>query len=65
MELTINALELASNLAHDMVCARFNDDDNLIHIEDAHGIHYTDNAQEVFNEWYEHYLNKIEQCNIN
>ena len=65
MELTINALELASNLAHDMVCARFNDDDNLIHIEDADGIYYTDNAQEVFNEWYEHYLNKIEQCNIN
>jgi hypothetical protein len=65
MNITINALELASELAHDMVCAVFHDDDNLIHMEDANGIYYTDNAQDVFNEWYDHYLTKIEQCDTN
>jgi hypothetical protein len=64
MNITINAMELASELAHDMVCAKFNDDDNLIYIEDADSTHYTDNAQEVFNEWYDRYLHKIEQYYI-
>jgi hypothetical protein len=64
MNITVNAMELASELAHDMVCAKFNDDDNLIYIEDADSTHYTDNAQEVFNEWYDHYLHKIEQYYI-
>ena len=64
MNITINAMELASELAHDMVCARFNDDDNLIYIEDADGTHYTDYAQEIFNEWYDRYLHKIEQYYI-
>jgi hypothetical protein len=64
MNITINAMELASELAHDIVCAKFNDDDNLIYIEDADSTHYTDNAQEVFNEWYDRYLHKIEQYYI-
>jgi uncharacterized Zn finger protein len=64
MEIKINAIELASELAHDMVCAKFNDDDNAIHMEDANGIYYTEEAQDVFNEWYDHYLHKIEQCNV-
>jgi len=66
MNITINALELASELAHDMVCARFNDDENAIYEEPFAGVtNYTDKAQDIFNEWYDHYLHKIEQCNTN
>jgi len=66
MNITINALELASELAHDMVCARFDDDENAIYEGPTDTITvYTDKAQDVFNEWYEHYLTKIEQCNTN
>lgn len=64
MNITINAMELASELAHDIVCAKFDDDDNLIYIEDADSTHYTDEAQEVFNEWYDRFLYKIEQYYI-
>jgi len=59
MEIKINAIELASELAHEMVCAKLQDDDNAIHMEDADGIYYTEEAQDIFNEWYDHYLNKI------
>jgi len=55
MDITINILEVASELAHGIVCARFEDDDNLIHMEDADGIYYTEEAQDVFNEWYDYY----------
>lgn len=66
MDITINALELADELAHDMVCARFNDDDNAIYEGPTDTITvYTDKAQDVFNEWYDHYLTKIEQCDTN
>jgi hypothetical protein len=66
MNITINALELASELAHDMVCARFNDDENAIYEEPfAVVTNYTDKAQDIFNEWYDNYLYKIEQCKTN
>jgi hypothetical protein len=64
MNITINPLELASELAHEMVCAKFEDDDNAIHVEDANGIYYTEKAQEVFNEWYDRYFTIIENCNV-
>lgn len=59
MEIRINLLEAASELAHEIVCAKFEDDDNLINMEDAHGIYYTEEAQELFNEWYDHYYNLL------
>jgi hypothetical protein len=65
MEITINAIELASELAHGCVRARFNDDMHAIYEEPFASVTiYTDKAQDVFNEWYDHYLNKIEQCNV-
>ena len=42
MEININLLEAASELAHEVVCAKFEDDDNLIHMEDADGTYYTE-----------------------
>lgn len=66
MDITINALELASELAHEMVQAKFNYDMTAIYEEPFAGVtNYTDKAQDIFNEWYDHYLNKIEECNIN
>jgi hypothetical protein len=59
MEININLLEAASELAHEVVCAKFEDDDNLIHMEDANGIYYTEEAQDLFNEWYDHYYNLL------
>jgi hypothetical protein len=59
MEIRINLLEAASELAHEIVCAKFEDDDNLIHMEDSDGIYYTEEAQEMFDEWYDHYYNLL------
>lgn len=59
MEIKINLLEAASELAHEVVCAKFEDDDNLIHMEDADGIYYTEEAQDLFNEWYDHYYDLL------
>jgi len=59
MKININLLEAASELAHEVVCAKFEDNDNLIHMEDADGIYYTEEAQDLFNEWYDHYYNLL------
>jgi len=60
----INILEVASQLAHEMVCAKFEDDDNAIHVEDANGIYYTEQAQDIFNEWYDHYYNFLKRLEL-
>jgi len=64
MELTINTIELASDLA-DMEL-RKNWDYRLgeIDIEREFDVCYTDEAQEVFDELYDKYLGMIESCAI-
>lgn len=64
MNITINALELASELAHDRT---FYDSGDICNNEDEmyNGENYTDEIQERFNQWYDYYLTKIEQCDIN
>lgn len=59
-EIMINKLELASELAqeklvrlHDMEIQIFDDDD---------AITYTEEAQDIFNEYYDQYLTLIESC---
>lgn len=64
MEVTINLSDIASLLAHEIVCAKFEDDDNLIHVEDADGIYYTEEAQELFDEWYDYYYKLINNLKI-
>lgn len=65
MEVTINLSDIASLLAHEIVCAKFEDDDNLIHVEDADGIYYTEEAQDLFDEWYDYYYKLINNLKIN
>ncbi len=59
--ITINSLELASELAHQ----RLEQDPTLsqIYVNDTNAItYYTDEAQDLFNEWYDYYLTAIENC---
>ena len=55
MEITINLIELSSDLAEEMVKIKFNYKENDIYIEEDEEITYTEQAQEVFNEWYDYY----------
>ena len=55
-KITINILEVASELAHEIVCAKFENDDSLIYEEPTGSIStYTEDAQDLFNEWYDRY----------
>ena len=72
--ITINKIELASNLAHKSVIDELiipfqtdgsyslyeNEDDLFIENEDEI-LTYKDDVQDVFNKWYDYYLNMIEE----
>ena len=55
MEITINVIELSSELAEEMVNVKFNYEKNNIYVEENEEIKYTEPAQEIFNEWYDYY----------
>ena len=65
MEITINALELASELAHLKLESEWNESIKIYEDEESEVLTYTDEAQDIFNEWYDYYLTKIEECNTN
>jgi hypothetical protein len=66
MNITINLLEAASELAHEVVCAKFEDDDNAIYESTTDTItSYTEKAQGLFNEWYDHYYELLNNLKIN
>jgi hypothetical protein len=62
MNVTVNILELASDLAHNELETLFNEEAVVIYKEDEDTFVYTDEAQEVFNELYDKYYTIIEQC---
>jgi hypothetical protein len=56
MDIKINIEETASSLAHEIVCARLEDDSNEIYENVSDTMtNYTDKAQDIFNEWYDYY----------
>lgn len=60
--ITINKLELASDLAHEKLEENWSKSIK-IHIDDyAEILTYTDEAQDIFNEYYDEYLTLIESC---
>jgi hypothetical protein len=69
MDVTINKLELAAELAHTRtlyesgdIC---NNEDDMF-IDNNYGLQvYTEEIQDRFNEWYDFYLSEIEKCTIN
>ena len=65
MNIEINLLEAASELAHEVVCAKFEDDDNAIYENTTDVITvYTEEAQGLFNEWYDHYYDLLNNLSL-
>jgi|GWRWMinimDraft_12_1066020.scaffolds.fasta_scaffold634081_1 hypothetical protein len=56
MDIEINIEDTASSLAHEIVCAKFLDDETLIYESADDTItSYSKEAQELFNDWFEYY----------
>ena len=63
-EIRVNILELASELAHKELVKDYSDS-IVIYEDDQSGItHYTDEAQDIFNDLYDKYFIFVEQFKI-
>jgi len=60
--ITINKLELASELAHEKLVANWSESIRIYEDEEASVTVYTEEAQDIFNEEYDNYLTLIESC---
>jgi hypothetical protein len=61
---TVNKLELASELAHRKLVDNWEASIQIYEDENASVTNYTDEAQDIFNEYYDEYINLIESCKI-
>ena len=61
--ITINKLELASELAHEklLTLVRISEGKFELYEEDENEVRYTEEAQDKFNEYYDRYLTLIEK----
>ena len=60
--ITINKLELASELAHKKLVLNWSESISIYEDEEASVTVYTEEAQDIFNEYYDEYLTLIESC---
>ena len=60
--ITINKIELASELANRKLEANWSESIKIYEDENAEVLTYTDDAQDIFNEYYDEYLTLIESC---
>lgn len=68
--ITINGVELASELAHKRLVDELVESENAIYqteddlwIEDTEdSLIYKDDVQDLFNHWYDYYFSIIEEC---
>lgn len=60
--ITINKLELASELANLKLEAEWRESIKIYEDEEAGITTYTEEAQNIFNEYYDDYLSLIESC---
>jgi hypothetical protein len=60
--ITINKLELASELADLRLKSDWNQSIQIYVDEEANELTYTDEAQDIFNEYYDAYMSLIESC---
>jgi hypothetical protein len=72
MEVKINKIELASELAHGMAKDEMfideliaDEDDMFVNGETEDVIVYTEEAQDIFNRWYDYFLSEISAIEIN
>jgi hypothetical protein len=63
MNITINIVEVASELAGEIISNIFDDDDKIYQEIDGE-LSYTDNVQKIFDEWYDHYYNFLQKREI-
>jgi len=61
-DITINILELASELAHIKLMNEWRDSIRIFEDETASVTVYTEEAQDIYNENYDNYLTLIESC---
>ena len=61
-DITINILELASELAHIKLMNEWRDSIRIFEDETASVTVYTEEAQDIFNEYYDNYLTLIKSC---
>lgn len=61
-KLTINVLELASELAHKELVGNWSESIKIYEDEEASVTVYTDEAQDIFNEYYDQYTDLIMEC---
>lgn len=62
--ITINKLELASELAHEKLINNYNNVIQIYHSQTDGITNYTDEAQDIFNEYYDEYLILIESTKV-
>ena len=60
--ITINKLELASELAHQNLVLNWSESISIYEDEESSVTVYTEEAQDIFNEYYDDYLTLIESC---
>jgi hypothetical protein len=65
MNVTINIIELASELAEMELEKHFEYSSTLIYEEEDEGTKYTEEAQDVFDDLYDKYYSFIERFKIN
>lgn len=60
MKIVIDVLELASELAHIELVENFSESIKIFEDENNGVTHYTDDAQDIFNDLYDKYFHLIE-----
>lgn len=60
----INIVEASSRLAHEIVCAKFEDIDSIYENTTDTITTYTEGAQRLFDEWYDYYYDLLFQEKI-
>jgi hypothetical protein len=61
-DITINILELASELAHIKLMNEWSESIKIFEDDTASVTVYTEEAQDIFNEYYDNYLTLIKSC---
>ena len=60
--IAINAIQLACELAHEKLMDNWSESIQIFKDETAAISVYTEEAQDIFNEYYDNYLTLIENC---
>lgn len=68
MDIKVNAIELASELAHNRTLYESGDicsnEDDMFEEPTASITTYKEEIQDRFNDWYDYYLTEIEKCKL-